>query len=68
MITKSERLRAQKNKRSLRQAVNWMCKDCIYDSHEVGTWKHQTQACTTKSCPLWYFRPKSIGKTNRANR
>jgi len=45
---------------SMRQAINNMCKACIYDKEAgFGTWRQQTEACTAKSCPLWSLRPIS---------
>jgi len=59
MITDSERATAQRNTKSLRRAVNLMCKDCVYDDHESGNWRQQTEGCTSLTCPLWNFRPVS---------
>lgn len=43
---------------SMRQAINNMCKACIYDQEAgFGTWRQQTEACTAKTCPLFDFRP-----------
>lgn len=44
---------------SPQQAINAKCKDCIYDEHNGGTWRDQTEACTVKSCPLYDLRPVS---------
>jgi hypothetical protein len=44
---------------SLRQAINDMCRGCIYDSKAPGNWRQQTSACTSHECPLWPFRPRS---------
>jgi len=42
----------------LRQAINAMCRHCIYDQHSgSGTWRQQTAACTSKTCPLFPVRP-----------
>ena len=41
-------------------AINEMCKKCIYDPYQRGTWRQQVEACTAKSCPLYEFRPKSV--------
>ncbi|GEM_PF-4515505 len=63
MITDSERRQAQKNTTSRQKAINLMCKDCIYDDHEHGTWRQQVEDCPSRrSCPLWNFRPTSVGK------
>ena len=45
---------------SPQQAINAKCKDCIYDEHNGGTWRDQTEACTVKSCPLYDLRPVSL--------
>lgn len=42
---------------SLRKAINAMCKGCIYDPMDKGTWREQVQACTSEECPLWAHRP-----------
>jgi hypothetical protein len=43
---------------SLRKAINAKCKECIYDPlGGTGTWKKQVVECTSKSCPLWPYRP-----------
>lgn len=41
------------------QAINMMCKSCIYDPHPDahGTWREQVGACGSVDCPLWCFRP-----------
>ena len=44
---------------SPQQAINAKCKDCIYDEHNGGTWREQTEGCTVKSCPLFELRPVS---------
>lgn len=45
---------------SLRKSCNEMCKRCIYDKTDKGTWRDQTEACTVTSCPLWEHRPVSM--------
>lgn len=46
---------------SRNQAIYDFCKMCIYDPKADGTWREQTEACTSvKSCPLWPYRPVSI--------
>lgn len=44
---------------SLRQAVNDMCKQCIYDETAPGTWRQQVDVCTSPNCPLFSHRPAS---------
>lgn len=46
---------------SLRNAINEMCKYCIYDSHSPGNWRQQVDACTSPKCPLFLVRPRSRG-------
>ncbi len=49
-------------KRSLRGAINAMCRNCIYDDTpraNLGTWREQTEACTVTKCPLYAVRPVS---------
>ncbi len=48
--------------RSLRAAINAKCRECIYDPHDVGTWRQQVQACTADTCPLYPVRPVSKGQ------
>jgi len=42
--------------KSLRKAINAMCKDCTYDELDKGTWRQQVAACTIKICPLHEVR------------
>ena len=44
---------------SMRQAINAMCRDCIFDPMDRGNWRQQVEACTTPSCPLFELRPVS---------
>ena len=44
---------------SMRQAINAMCKDCIFDPMGAGNWRQQVSACTTPTCPLFDLRPVS---------
>lgn len=47
-------------KRSMRAAIDAMCKQCIYDPHcGSGTWRQQVEACTSTNCPLFDYRPKA---------
>lgn len=44
---------------SLRRAINDKCKECSFDPiGGNGTWRQQTAACTSKTCPLWPVRPR----------
>jgi hypothetical protein len=46
-------------------AINAMCKQCIYDPYQRGNWRQQVEACTSKACPLYEFRPvSSVGDAN----
>ena len=52
-----------KPKRSMRKAINEMCKACIYDPvGGGGTWRQQVEACTAKGCPLYDYRPTSASE------
>ena len=42
---------------SLRNAINQMCKSCIYDPEVEGGWKQQVSLCDLSACPLWEHRP-----------
>lgn len=44
-------------RRSLRNAVDAKCKDCVYDKAERGTWREQVAGCGVPSCPLHAVRP-----------
>lgn len=52
---------------SLKAAVNLMCKQCIYDKAEPGTWREQAENCQAKTCALWEVRPRTAA-TIAANR
>jgi len=52
---------------SLRAAINAMCKDCIYDDQDSGTWRQQVTACIFRKCPLWPIRPLAKGQNPAAN-
>ena len=43
--------------KSLRKAINAMCKDSTYDDQDKGTWRQQVAACTSSRCPLHPVRP-----------
>ena len=45
------------SKKQMRNAIDKMCKSCIYDSRGKGTWRKQVEDCTSKNCPLFAFRP-----------
>lgn len=50
-----------KRRRSLRSAVNAMCKSCIYDPGSGnGAWRQQVQACSSSNCPLHSVRPVPV--------
>ena len=46
-------------RRSLRQAINETCKQCIADPCSPGTWKQQVTLCGSFSCPLFEVRPRT---------
>lgn len=57
---------------SLRKAINDMCRVCIYDPQSDGTWRQQVTECTSKTCPLYPYRPqtkkgKGDGRTTAKN-
>ena len=41
------------------QAIDAMCKGCIYDALDDGTWRQQVERCEITDCALWEYRPKS---------
>jgi hypothetical protein len=42
---------------SLRKAINFNCKKCIYDSYASGAWRQQITLCSVESCTLYAVRP-----------
>jgi len=45
---------------SMRKAINAFCKECIYDPlSSLGTWRQQTEGCTSPNCPLYELRPRA---------
>jgi hypothetical protein len=58
----SEEKKVRKH-RSLRAAINAMCRHCIYDEKAgLGNWRQQVTACTAPHCPLYEVRPLTEGK------
>lgn len=49
----------------LRTQVNLMCKGCIYDKHDAGTWRDQVEKCGIETCPLWNVRPLTTATVNK---
>ncbi len=50
----------EKAKPGLRGRINAMCATCIYDPFgSTGTWRQQTEECTSYNCPLYDIRPVS---------
>ena len=47
--------------KSLRQAINRKCRDCIADPANAGSAAQQVAACTSIDCPLWAVRPVRKG-------
>ena len=54
--------------RSLREAINGMCKECIYDAGAAGSAAVQIELCTAYECPLWYVRPVRTGERSAYSR
>ena len=46
-----------RGKLTRQQAINAMCKGCIYDPADAGTWRQQVEACKVTACPLHPYRP-----------
>lgn len=44
---------------SRKLAIEDMCKQCIYDPCQPGTWRQQTEACVSAPCPLFIYRPRA---------
>lgn len=43
----------------MRASINLMCKTCIYDPLQPGTWRGQVEECVSPLCPLFPHRPLS---------
>jgi hypothetical protein len=47
-------------RQSLRDAIDAMCRSCIYDPiGGRGGWRKQVEDCTSPKCPLFSVRPRS---------
>ncbi len=46
---------------SLRNAINEMCSQCIYDKQQEGGKLQQIAKCSSISCPLFNVRPLPKG-------
>lgn len=45
---------------SLRNAIDAMCRACIYDPGSgTGAWREQVSACSSSNCPLHPVRPQT---------
>ncbi len=59
--------------RSLRKRIDEMCRTCVYDPAERGTWRQQVTLCACTACSLYPVRPVSadadalMDAANRAN-
>jgi len=44
-------------------AINAMCCTCIYDPVVAGhgSWRKQVEDCTSRTCPLYKYRPCTSG-------
>jgi hypothetical protein len=46
---------------SLRDAIDAMCKSCIYDpGNGEGAWREQVAGCSSANCPLHSVRPLPV--------
>jgi hypothetical protein len=52
---------ALKSPKTRRLAIHAFCRECIYDPSEPKGWRGQVENCTATDCPLYKFRPMSIG-------
>jgi hypothetical protein len=61
-LTQNDNTTTTGKRHGLRQAINAKCKQCVFDQiGGTGTWRQQTAACTSKSCPLYNVRPRPTG-------
>ena len=51
----------------LREAINNMCRYCIFDQYSKGTWRKQVEKCTGFKCPLYKVRPTCINQNSGEN-
>ena len=65
------KLAFMKYKLNCQQAIDAMCKECIYDPISIGIFKQtlnqQIEDCTSPECPLYEYRPLT-GKTKEENK
>lgn len=59
MLTDKDRQKNAENavKKSLRVAINLMCKECVYDPKASGSAAQQVEECCMPGCPLYPVRP-----------
>lgn len=56
---------------SRKTSIDEMCKQCIYDEKDTGTWRKQVEDCTcdgrngSTKCALFDVRPLPTGKKNK---
>lgn len=50
---------------SLRKAIDAKCRECIYDRKAAGTWRQQTEACTSPKCSLYAVRLRNAGNRSQ---
>ena len=50
-------------RKSFRRAIDQMCRGCIADPFQPGTWRQQVEACTSLNCALYELRPMPIKKS-----
>ena len=53
------------DKPSLRNAIDGMCKQCLYDERAKGGWRQQIEACTMPTCNLYNLRPLPRKRTTK---
>ena len=54
---------SQGKRPSLRNAINEMCKACLYEpGGGGGAWRQQIEACTAPGCPLYHVRPRTTAE------
>lgn len=46
-------------KKDLADAIDNMCKACIWDKNAPGSWRKQVEGCTSPKCPLFDLRAKT---------
>jgi hypothetical protein len=56
-----------KSQKGFKARIIAKCIECIYDPEQSGTWRQQSQNCTSFECPLYDVRPTSYVSKDAEN-